>query len=112
MKLAKATALQSLNQNRITEKALSRKNSSSAHNQIVPFKTIWRWDDGFQNNTQLNEMREDCRKLDNNAELTPCDSERNIEYLDALFNGESFPYPMCCDDKDKVHNVKNARSAR
>lgn len=40
MKLAKLTALQSLNENKITENNLSRRGVIAAHNQVIPNMSI------------------------------------------------------------------------
>jgi hypothetical protein len=97
MKLAKLTALQSLNQNRITEKALSRKNSSSVHNQILPFVIVQEWNNGFQNMDELTNMNLQCHQHGIDATLAPCDGGLLAQYHAAIIAEEPFLHPMCCD---------------
>lgn len=113
MKLAKLTALQSLNQNRITEKALLRKNSLSSHSEIVPSAVVKRWENGFADKQAHSLMVIECyNKAGFNYSIGPCESYHNDDYQTALSNNQPFHFAVCCDNGIHSSNVKNARSAK
>jgi hypothetical protein len=97
MKLAKLTALQSVNRNKITENNLSRRGVIAACNQIIPNNIMVEYGIGFDHVAQYNQLEKDCL-IKFRGTLAPCDENRFVDYFTRinLLGNYSWEGEMCC----------------